>query len=106
MPETPLSIIVAYRRTKQAEDELQSKANQFASAFERMYAQVGSHVEEMALLCAQYGKANLESKLPAEVTVAVESVLAMLAQIWPALSDMPFPTMADQPIPPEPPVEG
>jgi hypothetical protein len=94
-----LSNIVAYIRTEEQADQLRAHARQLAGAFERLYAQVGSHVAEMALLCAADGKANLLAQLPTDVAASIEESLALIRQVWPMLSEQPFPEMPDAPVP-------
>lgn len=98
MSETkPLSAIVEYVRSVKTADEQQKAADQLASAIERLYAQVGFHVEEISMLCRTYGQANLLARLPENLRPIVVGVIAGVEQTWVGMSDVPFPAMPDQP---------
>lgn len=90
----PLEAIVGYVRSVKEANAEQAAAEQLASAIERVYAQV----DEMAILCKRYGKANLLARLPAELRPVIEGTIAGIKQSWEAMSPMPFPALPDEPV--------
>jgi hypothetical protein len=94
----PLTSIVDFIRTQREQDALEQAAIDYLANIERMYAQVGAHMENNAALCRKYGRAALLAKLPPELAALGEAVTEGVRQAWTQLSDTDFPAMPDQPV--------
>ena len=94
----PLTSIVDYVRAEREEDAAKKAAVEYLANIERMYAQVGFHMEANAALCRKHGRAALLAKLPPELAALGEAVTDGVRTAWTQLSDTAFPEMPDQPV--------
>jgi hypothetical protein len=100
MDTKPLTRIVEYVRQEETEAELKRASRQLCQSIERVYAQVGSHIEEISALARKHGMSHLLAELPPEIAATVQGVLSGIKGSWESLSPQPFPPTPDEPSPP------
>ena len=97
----PLSAIVAAQKQEQTRTKLQTAADTAVQEIGNVYYSVGYCTESIAEKCREFGMAALLSEMTPEVAKAFSSAMGLLAQAWPAFSDVPFPAMPERPVVPE-----
>ena len=96
---SPMEDIVAFNASVKARDAEQAAAEQLSNAIGRVYAQIGSHMEEVAALSRKYGKAKLLARLPEDVARNIEITLAGITQAWTVLAEADkLPDLPDEPV--------
>ena len=92
----PLSRLVEAASATDAPPEIDVDRRTAMQECKNLYQAVGQFVESQAAKARKHGRTAFVAGMDAELGAAYLQLLGMLQQIYPAMSDMPFPEFPDE----------